>query len=114
MNYFRLVAIGSVLAFGLTGFAADSSDNVPGVEEHLKMLSVRLDLTSDQQARIKPVLVEMMGAMRAIERDQSLSREQREARMAEAHQKADERARKILNEEQNKKLDQLERESEPQ
>lgn len=114
MNYFRFIAIGSLLAFGLTGFAGESSDNVPGVEEHLKMLSARLDLTSDQQARIKPVLVDMMGTMQALERNQSLSSEQREERMAAAHQKADKQAREILNDEQKKKLDQLERESGPQ
>ena len=109
MNYIRFAAIGSVLVFALTGFAGQSD-----VEEHLKMLTARLDLTSGQQARIKPVLTEMMETTQALERDQSLSSEQRAARMAEAHQKADRRAREILNDDQRKKLDQLEKESEAQ
>jgi hypothetical protein len=105
VNYLRFVAIGSLLVFGLTGFAGQ-----PDVEEHLKMLTTRLDLTSAQQTRIKPVLAEMMATTQALERDQSLSSEQRTERMAAARQKADRRARKILNDEQKRKLERLEQE----
>jgi protein CpxP len=114
MNHLRFAAIGTILVFALTGFAGQSLGTAPEVEEHLKMLTGRLDLTSDQQARIKPVIAEMMETTQALEQDQSLSSEQRAQRITAAHQKADRRARKILNEDQKKKLDQMEQESYPE
>jgi len=118
MNRIRFIAIGSMLVFALSGFAwqreSKAESSAPEVEEHLRMLAARLDLTTSQQAAIKPALVEMMQAIGALEQDQSLSSEQRSERMKAAHQKADKRARQVLNDEQKKKLDQLEEESFPE
>jgi len=116
MSHIRFAAIGSMLVFAMTGFAwqrQSAGSSTPEVEEHLQMLAARLDLSSDQQARIKPLLEEMMKTEEA-EQDQSLSSEQRAGRVAAAHEKADRSVRKILNDEQKKKLDQLERESYPE
>jgi hypothetical protein len=118
MNHIRFVTIGSVLVFALTSLAwqgqTAANSAAPEVEEHLKMLAARLDLTSDQQARIKPALAEMMETMRQLEQDQSISSEQRAERTTAAHQNADSKVRKVLNDEQKKKLDQLEEESSPE
>jgi hypothetical protein len=118
MNRIRFVAIGSMLVFGLTGFAwqrqNSANSSAAAVEEHLKMLAAHLDLTSDQQTRIRPALAEMMETMHQLEQDQSISSEQRTERTTAAHQKADREVRKVLNDEQKKKLDQLEQESYPE
>ena len=114
MNRIRFIAIGSMLVFGLTGFAWQrehpANTSAPEVEEHLQVLAARLDLTNNQQDRIRPALAEMMEATRDIEQDQNITSEARAERIRAAHQKADRKVREVLNDEQKKKLDQLEQE----
>src|SRR5208337_123331 len=80
-------------------------DHVPTAEEQLKALTIRLDLTEDQQTRIKPILEAMNDATLNIPQDQSLSREERLERLRPIRYKAHDQILKILNEEQKKKLD---------
>jgi hypothetical protein len=84
----------------------DTQDGVPTVEEQLKVLTIKLDLTADQQAMIKPILQELHDATLKVVQDQSLSHEERLARVRPQRYKAHEQIREILNDEQNKKLDQ--------
>lgn len=111
MNYIRFAAIGSILIFGLSGLARESSGQDRAAEEHLKMLAERLDLSSDQQAKIKPTLEEMLKTTEELRQNPNLSSQQRDDRIREAHQKAEAKVRPVLNDEQKKKLDELEQES---
>jgi Spy/CpxP family protein refolding chaperone len=85
----------------------------PGVDEHMKMLSERLDLTPEQQARIKPVVQEMIETTAKLSNDASLTQEQKNAGMHQAMTKADRDARAYLTDDQKKKLDALESEMHP-
>jgi Spy/CpxP family protein refolding chaperone len=121
MNRIRLLAIGTTLMFGLTVLAQQAATSngaqgsgMPSVENHLKMLSEKLDLTSDQQAKIKPILQEMQDSTQKLMQDESLSREERMGKIKACHDKADKKARQILNNDQKKKLDQLEQEPYPE
>jgi Spy/CpxP family protein refolding chaperone len=113
-----------MLMFALTTVAQQtttSSDahggrgvGVPTVEKHLKVLAEKLDLTVDQQAKIKPILRELHDATQKLMRDESISREERMGNVRVCREKADKKIREILNDDQKKKLDQLEQEPHPE
>ncbi|HEY6765043.1 MAG TPA: hypothetical protein VI386_09740, partial [Candidatus Sulfotelmatobacter sp.] len=87
MNHFRLLAIGIIAMLALavaaqnTATATKHGDGMPTAEDHLRMLTERLDLTSDQQAKIKPILQEMQDATIKLKQDDSMSREERSEKM---------------------------------
>jgi Spy/CpxP family protein refolding chaperone len=118
MNRIRLVAVGSMLMLAM-GLVAQQSTGKPdgpdsgaaGVEQHLKMLSEKLDLSSEQQAKARPILQEMHDAHQKIAQDTSLSPEQRREKMRPSFSKADKKMREILTDEQKKKLDQMEQDA---
>lgn len=120
MNRIRLLAIGATLMFALTTVAqqtttnhakdASNDEGVPTVERHLKLLSDKLDLTSDQQAKAKPILQEMQDSMLKFTQDESMSPDERTDNVKASRYKADKQLRKILSDDQKKKLDQIEEE----
>jgi hypothetical protein len=117
MNRIRLLAFGATLMFALTAAAqqpstagVQSTHSVPTVEAHLKVLAEKLDLTTDQQAKAKPILQAMHDSWQKVEQDESLSHEDRMNRKRPAFEKADKQLREILNDDQRKKLDQIEQE----
>ena len=130
MNRIRLLAIGTMLMFALTtvaqqtttqpggpakGVSGDAHDGgVPTVEGHLKVLTEKLDLTGDQQVKIKPILQELHGATQKLVQDESMSREERLGKVRACREKADKKIREILNDDQKKKLDRLEQEPHPE
>ena len=91
-----------------------AQDNLPTVEQQLKVLTEKLDLNGDQQARIKPIVQELHDATQKLLQDKSLSREERLARARPQHYKADKQIREILSDDQKKKLDQYERGPHPE
>jgi hypothetical protein len=113
-----LLAIGTMVMFALTGVAqqttAKPDGGVPTVEKHLKVLSDKLDLTGDQQAKTKPILKELHDATQNLMQDESMSREERLGKVRACREKADKKIREILNDDQKKKLDQLEQEPHPE
>jgi len=124
MNRTRLLAIGTMLMFALTTLAQQTTTNidahggsgggVPTVQGQLKVLTEKLDLTGDQQAKIKPILQELHDATQKLMQDESLSREERLDKVRPQRYKADKQIREILNDDQKKKLDQLEQEPHPE
>src|SRR6201989_1980303 len=93
---------------GTSGTSQGNAQNVPTVEQHLRVLSEKLDLTSDQQPKVKPILQELHDATLKVAQDESLTHEERMDKVRPLREKADKQIREILNEEQRKKLDQLE------
>lgn len=78
------------------------------LEAHLKLLTEKLDLTRDQQAKAKTILLEMQGSTEKFMQDQSMSRDERMDNVQAVRYKADREVPKMLSDEQKKKLDQLE------
>lgn len=132
MNRIRLLAIGMIVMFALTTVgqqAATQSDHpadgaaknehsqdrensgVPSVEAHLKMLTEKLDLTGDQQAKARPILQEMHDATQKVMQNQKLSDQERTSKLRACHLRADTKLREILNDDQKKTLDQLEQDA---
>jgi len=117
MNRIRFFAVLIMLMFALGARAqqappgTDQRNGVPGVEEHLKLLSAKLELTADQQDKARPILQQMHDGAQKLADDPNLSQEERMARMRPLHLKADKELRVVLNADQQKKLDQLEQEA---
>jgi Spy/CpxP family protein refolding chaperone len=119
----RLLAIGTILIVALTAPAQQTTtrpsstdkeehgqrsaqDSVPTVETQLKVLTEKLDLTANQQAKVKAILQELHDATLKLVRDKSLSHEERLARVRPQRYKANEQIREFLSDDQKKKLDQ--------
>jgi len=117
MNRIRLLAIGMALAFALPAIAQESATapvhHIPTVDEHLKALSEKLNLTADQQEKTRPILKAMQEAMQKAMNDKSLTQEQMHEQMRPAREKADKELREFLTDEQKKKLDEMESHSPP-
>jgi Spy/CpxP family protein refolding chaperone len=130
MNHFRLLAIATMLMVASASVAQqtgtapgpgeeqDHSQNtgpmaLPTIEQHLKVLSEKLDLTAEQQAKIKPILQRMQEEWQSVMRDTTLSEQARHDKMKSVRDKADKQTRPILDKEQKKKLDELEQEPHP-
>jgi Spy/CpxP family protein refolding chaperone len=129
MNRTRVLALGAMLIFALTAAAQQPSSGaqqpssagavhdphaMPTAESHLKDLAEKLDLTTDQQMKARPIVQELHDASLKIAQNDSLSHEERTNRFRPIYEKADKQLREILNDEQKKKLDQLEQERHPE
>ena len=118
MNRFRLLAVATVLMVAMAAFAQQPATSAQQqtataaspVDRHMQMLSERLSLTTEQQDRIRPILQRMFDGRQKLMADTSLSDEQRHEQMKALHDKADKQARQYLNDDQKKKLDELEAE----
>jgi hypothetical protein len=121
MNIVRSLALATIFAFALGGMAQtaastpeqgqSSAHNGSGVEQHLQVLTEKLDLTADQQGKLRPILATFLEGRQKVLADSSLSTEEKHERIKAMHEKADQQVRKSLNDDQKKKLDQLEQEN---
>ena len=79
-------------------------------ENHLKMLTEKLNLTEDQQAKAKPILENQANQMKTIHDDTSLAPADRQAKMRELHESSIEKMNAILTPEQQAKWKQMRQE----
>ena len=79
---------------------------MPTVEEQLKVLAEKLDLTATQSAKVRPILQNLHDATEQLMRDERLTREERLAKVRPQRMQADKKIRALLNDDQTKKLDQ--------
>ena len=112
MNRSRFLAIAAAFAFAVPAIAQQSAPapahHMPTADEHLKVLSEKLNLTADQQERARPILKEMMDSMQKVMSDDSLTPAEKHAQMRPAHEKADKALREFLTDAQKKPLDEME------
>jgi protein CpxP len=121
MKLMRLLAL---LAACLFAMAAGAQQNPPAqesgehkhggqtgpgmmgsVDDHVKELSTKLNLTSDQQTKVKAILEENHQKMQATMKDESLSKEDKHAKMKEMHNAVHAQVRDVLTDEQKPKFD---------
>jgi periplasmic protein CpxP/Spy len=79
-------------------------------DEQMQELTQKLNLTSDQQAKVKPIVEDTHQQMEAIMKDDSLSREDKMTKVRTLHESAHAKLRDILTDEQKKKLSAMEEE----
>jgi Spy/CpxP family protein refolding chaperone len=119
MNRFRYLAIGILLMLALAASAqqtatapTDKSEPSPqagmsNVDQHVKMLAEKLNLSADQQTKLKPIIQQFLDGRQKAMEDKSLSPEARHERINKLHAEAKEQARAVLTDDQQKKLDEL-------
>jgi Spy/CpxP family protein refolding chaperone len=126
MSNFRwsILPILVLLAVGLT-FAQTSQDaqapaadkhagmhhhNAESVDQHLQMLSEKLNLTDDQKATLKPILQDHMQQIKTVREDSSLSEEQKHAKLKSIHDSMHGQINAMLTPEQQAKFKQMRQE----
>ncbi len=77
------------------------------VDDQIKHLSKKLNLTDDQQAKLKPILEDQRKQIEQIHGDSSLSREDRFSKMQALRQSSDTQIKSVLTEEQQKSFDKM-------
>jgi hypothetical protein len=129
MKQLRTLALLAICAFALSAFAqqtppADAHEGhgqgkgqgqgmghkMPSVDEMVQTMSQKLSLTDDQKARVTKIAEGVHKKMESVSNDQSMSREDRMAKMRAAHEDAMSQVRLILNDDQKKKLDEWQKE----
>jgi Spy/CpxP family protein refolding chaperone len=75
------------------------------VDDHVKELTTKLNLTADQQAKVKAILEEHNQKMQAMMKDDSVSKEDRHAKMKSMHDSVHAKVREVLTDEQKPKFD---------
>jgi protein CpxP len=120
---FATLALSGLLALGVTG-AAFAQDNPPpqpsqdqagppqggrgmrmNPEQQLAHLTTALNLTTDQQSQIKPLLVERQQKMQALMQNQSLSQDDRRAQSRTISQGTNNSIKAVLTDDQKQKFD---------
>jgi Spy/CpxP family protein refolding chaperone len=104
-----MIAIGALAQQPAATPGSRAQDSLPSVEEQLKVLNEKLDLTAGQRAKIRPILQNLHDTTETVMQEHSLSREERLARVRPQREMADRKMREILSDEQKKKLDQYEK-----
>ncbi len=79
-------------------------------ESRLKMLTEKLDLTEDQQAKLKPILEDESTQMKTLHDDTSLAPEDKRAKMKELHGSSTEKINAVLTPDQQSKWKQMKQE----
>ena len=79
--------------------------NMGNVDDHVKELTTKLNLTADQQTKVKAILEENHQQMQATMKDESLSKEDKHAKMMSMHDSVHAKVRDILTDEQKPKFD---------
>lgn len=80
---------------------------MPSVDERLQHLTKMLNLSSDQQAKVKTILEEQRDQMTALKGDTSMSQQDRRAKFQSIHQDAHQKIEGVLNDEQKAKFEQM-------
>ncbi len=84
--------------------------NGESADQHLQMLSEKLNLTDDQKAKLRPILQDQMQQMKAVRDDSSLSQEQKRAKMKSIHESSHDQVNAVLTPEQQAKFEQMRKE----
>lgn len=80
---------------------------MPSVDDQIKMMTDRLNLTADQQAKIKPILENQRTQAQALMKDDSLSQDDKRAKMRSLRDSTNSKIRDVLTDAQKKQFDEM-------
>ena len=100
--------LAGVCAAGLA--LAEPQQQQRGPEHRMEMLSKRLNLTADQQAKLLPIITDRQQQMRAIFQDSSISREDRMAKLKAIRKDSNTKIEAVLTDQQKQNFEQLQQE----
>ncbi len=87
--------------------APAAAQRMPSPEQRLQHMTKALNLSDDQQQKIKPLLDSQAQQMQSLRADTSLSPQDRKAKMQQIRQATDEQIKQTLNPDQQKKFDEM-------
>jgi Spy/CpxP family protein refolding chaperone len=116
MKLMRLLALLAACLFAMAALAQQTPPAQENAEhkhggqmrssdEMMQDLTTKLNLTADQQTKIKSIMDESHEQMRATMNDQSLSKEDKRAKMKSMHDSIHAKVREVLTDEQKPKFD---------
>ena len=113
MNRVRLLALGATLLAALATLAQQTSPkpasqavgDFPSVDAQMKVLTQKLDLTADQQSKIRPIMQDLHDYTEKLLQDPTLSTQERLDQVRPRRIEAGKKIRVFLTEEQNSKFD---------
>jgi periplasmic protein CpxP/Spy len=121
-KYFQIVTLVLALPlFAASGFAAayqGGGYGGPGggrrgmmsPDARLKQMTKDLNLTSDQQAKVKPILVDEQNKMMDLRNDTSLDRQTMREKMMQLRKDTNDQIRALLDDKQKETFDKLQQE----
>jgi septal ring factor EnvC (AmiA/AmiB activator) len=77
------------------------------VDDQIKHLSKKLNLSVDQEAKLKPILEDQRKQMEAVHNDSSLSRQDKFSKMQDLRKSSDDQIKGVLNADQQKSFDKM-------
>ena len=83
--------------------SAPPAHHMMSPDQRLQHMTQMLNLTSDQQQKIKPILENEQTQMQALHQDSSMSQQDRRAKMQQMHESTREQINAILTSEQQQK-----------
>lgn len=129
MKHLRTLALLAICAFAMSALAQQTpppdtheghgqgqgqgqgmQHQMPSVDEMVQTMSEKLSLTDDQKLKVREIAEGVHKKMESVSNDQSMSREDRMAKMRAAHNDAMAQVRPILTDDQKKKLDDWQKE----
>lgn len=111
------IVLGSLMAFGPQANAADNQGQTQAggrrqtAQERMKKLAADLNLTQEQQDKLKPVLQEQSKKLRELRQDTSLSATDRRAKAKTIRDDAAKQIKAILTPEQWEKYQKLQQQN---
>jgi len=123
-TFFSSVALGSILAVGLSGNALLAQDqsappaasaptpaqrpaHVPNPHHQAKKMAKALALTPDQVSKIEPILADRDQQVQSLRSDTTLAPNDRKAKMHGIRQESDTQIEAILNDTQKQQYEQI-------
>jgi septal ring factor EnvC (AmiA/AmiB activator) len=82
------------------GHGMGGHHQMPSVDEQLQHLTKKLNLSDDQQTKVKAVLEDQHTKMEALRNDSSIAREDKFGKMREIHENSNTQIKAILTEDQ--------------
>ena len=76
-------------------------------DQHLQMLTKQLNLTQEQQEKIRPILQDQHTKMEQLQQNNATSQEDRRSQMMQIHQDTVSRVKEQLNDDQKAKFDKM-------
>ena len=83
---------------------------MPSVDERVQHMTKALNLSDDQQTKVKSILQDEHNQMVSLKQDTSLSQEDQHAKFQQIRQASAQKIRDVLNDEQKAKFDQMQAE----
>src|SRR5436853_103576 len=108
-----IAVIFSIFFFAVTAFAIsklpwqEEGRSTQDVSDQLKLLSARLNLSQDQQAKLKVIIEDQLARLQAIGTDRSLSTNDKRDKVNDLRETTALKVRDQLNDDQKRKFDEL-------